>query len=146
MISSDSPCLVHGDFDGSNILVKKVGGQWQVSGVVDWEYAISATPLVDLGHILRPPFGDIEPFERNLIEGFMSHGGILGPRVEARVPAARPHQLGQLPEPARSRAGSDRVVARDDPPDDAARGDRGSPRRPLISARVIRMLQLVLDR
>jgi len=76
----DVPCLVHGDFDGSNILVLRVGGQWKVSGVVDWEYAISATPLVDLGHILRPPFGDIEPFERNLIEGFVSHGGILAPQ------------------------------------------------------------------
>jgi aminoglycoside phosphotransferase (APT) family kinase protein len=74
-----SPCLVHGDFDGSNILVNKLGGHWQVSGVVDWEYAISATPLVDLGHILRPPFGDIEPFERSVIEGFTSHGGTLGP-------------------------------------------------------------------
>ncbi len=76
----DVPCLVHGDFDGSNILVLRVGGQWKVSGVVDWEYAISATPLVDLGHILRPPFGDIEPFERSLIEGFVSHGGILAPQ------------------------------------------------------------------
>ncbi|MFI5455221.1 MAG: phosphotransferase family protein [Isosphaerales bacterium] len=74
------PCLAHGDFDGSNILVRRVGGQWKVSGVVDWEYAISATPLVDLGHILRPPFGDIESFERNLIEGFVSHGGILVPQ------------------------------------------------------------------
>jgi len=75
----DAPCLVHGDFDGSNILVLRVGETWKVSGVVDWEYAISATPLVDLGHILRPPFGDIEPFERNLIEGFVGHGGILAP-------------------------------------------------------------------
>ena len=56
------PCLVHGDFDGSNILVARVGDQWRVSGVVDWEYAIAATPLVDLGKILRPPFGDDESF------------------------------------------------------------------------------------
>jgi aminoglycoside phosphotransferase (APT) family kinase protein len=77
---NDIPCLVHGDFDGSNILIRKVGDRWEVSGVVDWEYAVSATPLVDLGHILRPPLGDIEPFERNLIEGFASHGGNLVPQ------------------------------------------------------------------
>jgi aminoglycoside phosphotransferase (APT) family kinase protein len=71
------PCLVHGDFDGSNILVHRADDQWRVSGVVDWEYAIAATPLVDLGHILRPPFGDIESFEHSLIEGFQSHGGVL---------------------------------------------------------------------
>ncbi len=73
----EAPCLVHGDFDGSNILVNRVGDQWRVSGVVDWEYAIAATPLVDLGKILRPPFGDIESFECSLIEGFQSHGGVL---------------------------------------------------------------------
>jgi aminoglycoside phosphotransferase (APT) family kinase protein len=73
----EAPCLVHGDFDGSNILVHKIGDRWKVCGVVDWEYALSATSLVDLGHILRPPLGDIALLERSLIAGFVSHGGIL---------------------------------------------------------------------
>jgi len=74
-----TPCLIHGDFDGTNIIVRKVERAWKVIGLVDWEYALSATSLVDLAHILRPPFGDIDSFEWSLIEGFLGHGGILPP-------------------------------------------------------------------
>ena len=70
-------CLVHGDFDGSNILVRPVAGEWQVVGLLDWEYALSASSLVDLGHILRPPFGDLASFEHHLIGGFLGRGGVL---------------------------------------------------------------------
>ena len=80
--SIGAPCLVHGDFDGSNILVRETGGRWEVAGVLDWEYAVGATPMVDIGHILRPPLGDLEPFERGLIAGFVDRGGRLPPDWE----------------------------------------------------------------
>jgi aminoglycoside phosphotransferase (APT) family kinase protein len=74
-----TPCLAHGDLDGTNIIVQKTDNGWMISGLVDWEYALSATSLLDLGHILRPPFGDDDLFERRLIDGFLRHGGSLPP-------------------------------------------------------------------
>jgi hypothetical protein len=41
--------LVHGDFNPSNILVS--GGK--VSGVLDWEFAHSGSPYMDIGNLLR---------------------------------------------------------------------------------------------
>jgi GrpB-like predicted nucleotidyltransferase (UPF0157 family) len=45
--------LVHGDFDPSNILVQKVEGRWQVSGVLDWEFAHAGSPMQDMANMLR---------------------------------------------------------------------------------------------
>lgn len=42
-------CLVHGDFNPTNILIKNN----QVSGILDWEYCHSGTPYMDLGNLLR---------------------------------------------------------------------------------------------
>ncbi len=65
------PCLVHGDFNGTNVLL----GQsrlnpsessstcnarppaWEVTAVLDWEFALSATPAFDFAQLLRPPLG-----------------------------------------------------------------------------------------
>lgn len=41
--------LVHGDFSLTNILIY----QAEVSGVLDWEYAHSGTPYMDIGNLLR---------------------------------------------------------------------------------------------
>ena len=50
------PCLTHADFNGSNILVRRVGAAWEVAAVLDWEFAFSGTPAVDFGNLLRPPW------------------------------------------------------------------------------------------
>ncbi|REF34724.1 phosphotransferase family protein [Thermasporomyces composti] len=44
-------CLVHGDFDPSNLLVDPTTGE--VTGVLDWELAHAGTPHTDLGALLR---------------------------------------------------------------------------------------------
>lgn len=49
LLASQS-CLVHGDFGKRNILVKKDPDRWAVAAVLDWEFAISGSPLVDIGH------------------------------------------------------------------------------------------------
>ena len=45
--------LVHGDFNGRNLLVRCLAGRWCVAAVLDWEFAVSGSPLGDLGNFLR---------------------------------------------------------------------------------------------
>jgi aminoglycoside phosphotransferase (APT) family kinase protein len=72
------PCLVHADFNLSNILVQRDGAySWRVSAVLDWEFALSATPAFDFGNLLRPPLGQSQPFLSGLAEGYRAAGGFL---------------------------------------------------------------------
>ncbi len=41
--------LVHGDYNSGNILTE----DGSVSGVLDWEFALSGTPYMDIGNLLR---------------------------------------------------------------------------------------------
>ncbi len=77
--SEKTPSLVHADFKGINILVRqkqKYGG-WEVSAVLDWEFAIAGSPLFDVGNILR--YDRLYPpeFEKNFICGYQDSGGYL---------------------------------------------------------------------
>lgn len=47
------PSLVHGDFNARNIFVHRTSGGWCVSAVLDWEFALAASPFVDIGNFLR---------------------------------------------------------------------------------------------
>lgn len=60
------PCLTHSDFNGSNVLVRDD----VVAAVLDWEFAFSGSPFVDLGNLLRPPRGDDDAFVAALAEGY----------------------------------------------------------------------------
>lgn len=69
--------LVHSDFGARNVLVRPVKGKWGVAAVIDWEFAFSGSPLLDLGNFLR-----YERTERPLVEphfsrGFHEGGGTL---------------------------------------------------------------------
>lgn len=64
------PRLVHGDFKASNILVD--GGQ--VSAIMDWEFAHSGTPLLDIGQLFRHKETRIEELLKNFEEGFQNFG------------------------------------------------------------------------
>lgn len=69
--------LVHCDFGSRNLLVRGIGGEWSVAAVLDWEFAVSGSPLIDLGHFLR-----YERIARPLLEphfsrGYLSAGGKL---------------------------------------------------------------------
>ncbi len=76
-VIDDAYSLVHSDFGPGNTLVRYSGAKWEVSAVLDWEFAFSGSPLVDIGHFLR--FEDerwplVEPgFSRGFLEG----GGTL---------------------------------------------------------------------
>lgn len=70
--------LVHGDFSGLNVIVRTTPDPPEVAALIDWEYAHSGTPLVDLGSMLRRPGRDLAPwFEEEFIRGYRQDGGIL---------------------------------------------------------------------
>jgi aminoglycoside phosphotransferase (APT) family kinase protein len=50
----DEMCLVHGDFNNRNIIVRREQeGRWQVAAVLDWEFAVSGSPLFDIASFLQ---------------------------------------------------------------------------------------------
>jgi fructokinase len=74
---NDETRLVHGDFGKRNLLVGQRDGCWSVIAVLDWEFAVSGSPLADIGHFLR-----YEPASNFLIEphfssGYLKTGGTL---------------------------------------------------------------------
>jgi aminoglycoside phosphotransferase (APT) family kinase protein len=69
--------LVHSDFGGPNLLVDRVEGHWRVSGVIDWEFAFSGPPLVDVGHMMRYERRGRPRVEPWFSEGFLAGGGTL---------------------------------------------------------------------
>ena len=72
-------CLVHGDFGKRNLLVRRIAGKWIVAAVLDWEFAISACPLVDLGHFLRYERDSRPRDEPHFSNGYLHAGGELPP-------------------------------------------------------------------
>ncbi len=79
--------LVHGDFGKTNVLVRPVDGRWSVTGVLDWEFAISGSPLIDIGHFLRYDVESAPVLEPHFSRGYVEAGGVLreGWRRLARI-------------------------------------------------------------
>ena len=69
--------LVHCDFGNRNILVDCVEGRWQVAAVLDWEFALSGSPLLDVGHFLRYEKQDTPLREPYFSRAFLESGGFL---------------------------------------------------------------------
>jgi aminoglycoside phosphotransferase (APT) family kinase protein len=68
--------LVHSDFNPKNLLVLRgADGRWRVTGVLDWEFAFSGSPLHDVGNMLR--FGHPAGFADGFTGGFGEGGGDL---------------------------------------------------------------------
>ena len=57
-----SPRLVHGDFNGLNLLMNGT----DVSAVLDWEFALSGSIYFDIGNLLRYEFPYMDSFETGL--------------------------------------------------------------------------------
>ncbi len=68
------PCLVHGDFNSSNILMDA----GEVSAVVDWEFAFSGSPASDFGNLLRAPM-DTPNFAGEVAAAYVAAGGFMPP-------------------------------------------------------------------
>jgi aminoglycoside phosphotransferase (APT) family kinase protein len=69
--------LVHCDFGNRNMLVDCVEGSWQVAAVLDWEFALSGSPLLDVGHFLRHETEDKPLREPYFSRAFVEAGGFL---------------------------------------------------------------------
>ena len=69
--------LVHGDFSKRNLLVQSVAGRWTIVAVLDWEFAVSSSPLADIGNFLRYDLAAHRVAEPHFPAGYMSAGGIL---------------------------------------------------------------------
>jgi aminoglycoside phosphotransferase (APT) family kinase protein len=76
-IQDHRTCLVHGDFSRRNLLVRCVGEQWTVVGVLDWEFAISGSPLCDMANFLRYDRIARPRTEPHFSTGFLNAGGSL---------------------------------------------------------------------
>lgn len=59
----NDPRMVHGDFQGTNILIDDDGN---LSGILDWEFCMAGHPLADIGQFFRYD----EYFDSNLINAF----------------------------------------------------------------------------
>lgn len=82
------PCLVHADFNDSNLLVRRPPNRpWKVTAVLDWEFAFSGSPAFDFGNLLRPSLDADEVFETAVAEAYAQAGGRLpeGWRRIARI-------------------------------------------------------------
>lgn len=74
-----TPRLVHADYKAQNLLMRRAetGGAWELAAVLDWEFALAWTPLLDLAILLRYAERLPPDFERGVIEGYTSAGGAL---------------------------------------------------------------------
>lgn len=61
--------LVHADFDPANILVDIIDDEWTITGVLDWEFAFSGSPLWDVANMLRYSHQMPAVFETSFIQG-----------------------------------------------------------------------------
>jgi aminoglycoside phosphotransferase (APT) family kinase protein len=69
--------LVHSDFGSRNLLVREVDGKWRVAAVIDWEFAFSGSPLLDVGNFLRYERSQQPLVEPHFSRGFSEGGGKL---------------------------------------------------------------------
>ena len=72
----EPPVLVHSDFNGLNLLVIERPDGFEVSAVLDWEFAFSGRRYVDIGNMLRYE-DDNSLFERHFIKAYRGSGGFL---------------------------------------------------------------------
>lgn len=73
-----APCLSHGDIGGRNVIVQRAeGDRWRIAGVIDWETAAIASPLVDLGELFRHPARHDAAFVAGFERGYREAGGVL---------------------------------------------------------------------
>ncbi|MDQ3364338.1 MAG: aminoglycoside phosphotransferase family protein [Myxococcota bacterium] len=76
-----TPCLSHGDLGGRNMIVQHaMGDRWRIGGVIDWEAAACASPLVDLGSVFRDARRYDAAFLADFERGYREADGALPDR------------------------------------------------------------------
>lgn len=77
--------LVHGDFDPANILFAQQDGEWEITGVLDWEFAFSGSILCDVASMLRYAHKMPIEFEKSFLNGLQDNNIILPQSWEITV-------------------------------------------------------------
>lgn len=75
--SDNASHLVHGDFDPANILVEQRDDKWEISSILDWEFAFSGSVLWDVANMLRYAHHMPSAFQEAFISGLTSNGLVL---------------------------------------------------------------------
>ena len=102
-------CLVHGDCNPSNLLLRAEGSGWAVAAMLDWEFALAAVPALDFATLLRPGVADRAGFRAGLARGYCGAGGALPRDWEAIAAIADLFAWADM----LSRPGRDPAVTRD---------------------------------
>jgi hypothetical protein len=74
--------LVHCDYNPKNLILDSGPDEWGVAAVLDWEFAMSGTPLWDVANMLRHRSDYAPEFVDGFLSGFRSAGGSLSARWE----------------------------------------------------------------
>ncbi len=69
--------LVHADYKPQNLLLRREQGVWSVAAVLDWEFALSGPPLLDVGLFLRFEKRLPSTYRRGFVQGYVGAGGHL---------------------------------------------------------------------
>lgn len=69
--------LVHSDFNPLNILIQKEGNSVNVTGILDWEFSFSNSPLIDVGNMLRYENIQESSFIKPFILSYLNNEGVL---------------------------------------------------------------------
>jgi aminoglycoside phosphotransferase (APT) family kinase protein len=87
LVHEQKPGLLHGDFGGRNVLVRAgTTGEWEISGLLDWETAGQGTALWDVGSLFRYARRYSPEFRERFLSGYRAAGGAL---ADGWWPAAR---------------------------------------------------------
>lgn len=83
----DAPhaCLVHGDFNPANVLVKEGETGWEVSAILDWEFAFSGSPMWDIANWLREAKNVDPVYTQAFLSGLETAGFTLETAWESQV-------------------------------------------------------------
>lgn len=68
---------MHCDFGMRNLLVRPEQGKWKVVALLDWEFAVAGSPVIDVGHFLRYELSDRPLLEQHFSRSFRNAGGKL---------------------------------------------------------------------
>ncbi|WP_113928019.1 aminoglycoside phosphotransferase family protein [Bacillus sp. P14.5] len=69
--------LVHSDFNPLNILILTEGNSVNITGILDWEFSFSNSPLIDIGNMLRYENLQESSFIKPFIISYHNNGGVL---------------------------------------------------------------------
>ena len=62
--------MTHGDYDGRNILVQEKDGQWEISGIIDFEICYAAVRDRDMLALYEKYFLENKELEESFYEGY----------------------------------------------------------------------------